>query len=168
MTRKARNKYNAVLIILALAAACIQFSNSWLQPASAQLADGSVRFVHYSITGWVPGQTARITVVNPGGHESRSIAFRALFFDQNGTLVFESARTEVPAAGFGQLDASYGDLGMDSEAETGRKQVRIEVVIEGSISANSIVLVNGEIVNQNTGATEVQVPKFWILTKHVG
>ena len=153
--RKIRN-YIIALAIAALVTGCFQLTSNWIQPAKAQLQDGSVKFIAYSIGGIVPGQTIRISVGNLGAR-SASIAFQSRFFDQNGNLVFESARSEAPEEGFGKNDVPHGALGMDGEVGTGRKQCRMEVLIEGrSISAFD-VLVNVEIVDEGTGITVVDI-----------
>jgi len=147
--RKKRN-YIIGLTIAVLAAALFQFTSNWMEPAKA--ADGSVKFVGNSIGGIIPGQFVRITVANLGTSRS-PIAFQSKFFDQNGTLVFESALSAVPAGGFGVNDVLFGGLGMDSEVGTGRKQFCVKIAIEGRSVSPSDVSVNAEIVDENTGVT---------------
>jgi hypothetical protein len=153
MKRRKILSYVIVIIIAAVAAGWFSLSGSWLHPAKAQLADGSVKFIHSSISGVVPGQIVRITVGNLSGRESRPIVLQTKFFDQNGTLVFESARTEVPAGGFGKLDVLHGGLGMDTEAGTERKQFRLQVEIQGRSVSPLEALINAEILNEDTGST---------------
>jgi hypothetical protein len=152
--RKIHNRIIA-LAIVALVTGCLQLTNNGIQPARAQLQDGSVKFIGYSIGGIVPGQMVRISVGNLGARRSTSIVFQSRFFDQDGNLVFESARTEAPAGGFGKNDVLHGALGMDFEVGTGRKQFRMEVLIEGRSISASDVLVSAEIVDQGTGITVV-------------
>lgn len=155
--KKRKINYIIALVIAAVVAGSLQLKSNWIQPAKAQLQDGSVKFIAYSIGGIVPGQMIRISVGNLGVRRSASIAFQSRFFDQNGNLVFESARSEAPAEGFGKNDVLHGALGMDGEVGTGRKQCRMEVLIEGrSISAFD-VLVNVEIVDEGTGITVVDI-----------
>lgn len=141
------------LTIAALAAGAFQFTSNWIQPAKAQLQDGSVKFIAYSLGGIVPGQMVRVVAANLGGDRSNSMAFRSRFLDQHGTLVFESTRMEVRAGGFGKHDVLFGGLGMDSETGTGRKQFRVEVLIEGRNVSASDVIVNLETLNEETAIT---------------
>ena len=157
MKNRKTRKYTIAFAIAALVTGCFQLTNTWIQPARAHLPDGSVKFIAYSIGGIVPGQMIRISVGAPAARGSTSIAFQSKFFDESGNLAFESERTSVPAGGFGKNDVLYGALDMDSEAATGRKQYRMEVLFEGRSISASDVFVSVEIVDEGTGQTTIDL-----------
>lgn len=152
-------RYSYILITaLLIASAWFQSKSSWVQPTNAQNLDGSVIFLSDSIAGMVPGQSLRLTVALMSDRSGPILSgYQCLVFDRNGVLVFESERSEVPAGGFGQLDVPYGELGMDTEAGTGKKQFLIKVITQASSNFSSSPLINGEILNEQSGATESQI-----------
>ena len=131
--RFTRQRYLIGLTVVALAAACFQVGTVWLQPAKALARIGASDLsVWRSNFGVTPGETARITVTNLAVTRGLGpINFRCMFLDQDGTLILESDRTGVAAGQFRGRDFPYGGLGVDGEPVTGRKQLRMEVVIEG-------------------------------------
>ena len=128
------------LAMVLLAVACFQLGNT-PEPVRARAfaqIDGSDLSVWRSNFGTVSGQTARVTVANLATKSVPSLViFRCMFLDQNGTLVGESQRTEVPSGQFRGADFLHGGFGMDGEPGSGRKQVMMQVVIQSVRGTNA-------------------------------
>jgi len=130
-----RIKYISVLSVAVLAAACFQFGSSSPQSAHGLTlqVDGRDFVVWRKNYGIIPGQFARITVGDLSATHSRGpLTFRCMVFDQNGVLVFQTQGREIPPRGFRFADINFGDLGgVVGEPGTDRKQVMVEVVVNG-------------------------------------
>lgn len=144
------------LAVVALSAASFQLGTGWLQlpKARAQLQDGSVKFVSNSISGIVPGQAARISVAHLAQPRSMEpLYFQARGFDQNGALLFQSDRMEVPAGEFRYEDIFRRDLNVDGEPGTGRVQMSTAIFVFFPHGRKSDVLITGEVLDEQTGET---------------
>jgi hypothetical protein len=164
-----RIKYS-VLTWVVLAAACFQFGSSSPQSANGLTlqgnTDGRDFLVWQKNLGLTPGQFARITVADLADTRSRGpITFRCMAFDQNGVLVFQTAQREMPPRGFRFVDVNFGDLGpIVGDPATDRKQVMIQVVVNGPRGSNSSdVLGSLELVNSDgTTAAHATLAQFAI------
>jgi len=163
---KKRMPVISVLAIVVLLGIGFEFGSPRSSQARGDASDLSVWQSQFGLTS---EQTARVTVANfSTGSNAQPLTFQCSAFDRNGTRVFMSARTEVRATRFGQVDVPYDSLDMDFEAGTGRKQVRMEVVIGGSSASMPDVLVSGEILNQATGTTHVIITSYSFHGDHGG
>jgi len=172
---KKRIKYASVLAAVVLIATCLYFGSPSLQRARALAQQdggsaGADRLVWERTLGSVPGQMLRVTVANPGEtREPPPLFFLCKVLDQNGVVVFQSARREVPARHFRYEDINFEDLGgVVGEPGTGRRQVMIQVSIQAARGGRtSNVESSLEVINTDTGATafpiyleDVQISSF--------
>jgi hypothetical protein len=117
--------------------------------------------------GMVPGQTLRVTLINPPpfrsepGSEAGSEAEpepangHVKIFDVHGNLIAQSAELVIPAGEFRSFDFDRDQLGLPGEPGTNRVQARIKPFFSFSSERLSPVLVSFEIVDNSTGKTRV-------------
>ena len=154
---KKRIAYLSVLAVV-LAATYFGFGSSSPQPAHGLTlaqsdVDGRDFLIWQRNLGVVPGQMLRIAGAIEDGSGRGQQTFQCLVFDQNGDLVFQTARRPVPSRGFLQEDVTFGNLALVvGDSATGRKQVMIEVRVERSRNAKSSAF-NGSLELVNSDGT---------------
>ena len=158
-----RVKQFFVVMLVAMGIICFQFGSSTLQPARAQdgNTDGADFLVWQRTLGIAPGQMLRVTVANPGEtREPPPLFFLCKILDQNGELVFQTLRREVPSRGFRYEDIMFGDLAvLAGEPTTGRKQMSLRVEVRTARGARSSN-VGGtlEVIDTDTGKSIIYDP----------
>jgi hypothetical protein len=162
---KKRIAYLSVLVMFGLIGTCLQIGSR--QPAHARATQQG--YGHWEVNiGFVPGQKARITVANlSGGRTANPLGFQCSVFDENGVLVFETPRLEVPPSGFRHQDIEWEDLPVAGEPVTLRKNVLVQGIVTGFQSNGSgspNVLNSIEIIDLATGKTTVSSYSFPILS----
>ena len=109
------------------------------------------------LMGLVPGQTLRVTIFNPPSFESgtesepqqHTANGHIKIFDGSGGLISQSDRVVIPQGAFHSFDFSPESSG------AGRRQVRISPFFEFQSRRLPPLLGSFEIVDNNTGRTEV-------------
>lgn len=102
---KKRMAYISVLAMVGLIGTCLQIETR--QPTQARAPSQGIG--HWEVNfGLVLGQRALISVANlSAGRTAESLSFQCSVFVENGALVFETPRLEVPANGFSRQDIDW-------------------------------------------------------------
>lgn len=153
-----RHKYSIVLAAIALTTVAFWFVSSGFQPASARLADGSVRFVSNSVFGMIPGEAARVCIgtTNPRGPE---LDWLVRFSDEQGTVLFQLADQRSPAGQWRCANIDRTMFAVVGDAGTGRAQVAMEVVVNAPPGTKSPEIFGTAEIIAATGATQAS----WVL-----
>jgi prepilin-type processing-associated H-X9-DG protein len=124
-----------------------------------------VGFGNNVMTGFVPGQTLRLTLYNPPSFGSEvhreSVIGRVKFFDESGNLITQSDESVIPPGEFRSFDLDRDALSLPGEIGTGRLQARASwSFLEPGVSrlrpdASRRVAASFELVDNLTGRTEV-------------
>ena len=156
--RFTRNKYSIVLAAIVVTTIAFWFVSSSFQPASARLADGSVRFVSNSVFGMIPGETVRVCfgTTNPRGPE---LDWLVRFVDEQGTLLFQLADQRSPAGQWRCANIDRNMFGVAGDAGTGRAQVAMEVVVNAPPGTKSSEIIGTAEIVAATGATQA----YWTI-----
>ena len=151
--RITRKKSSIVLAAIALTTAVFWFARSGSQPASARIADGSVRFISTSVFGMPFGQIARVCVgtTNPRGPV---LDWSVRFSDEDGTVLFQLTEQRSPAGEWRCGDIARSMLPVAGDAGTGRAQVAMEVVVKAPAGTNSSEFIGSADLIAATGATQ--------------
>lgn len=118
--------------VLGLALLALVFFQS---PARGQAHTRQVTVIQDMVSvGIVPGQTLRITVLNP---EDSGASFRGhiKIFDGSGTLLFQTPDAEIAPGEFHPFDVDRADIALPGEVRTGRYQVHARLTGLRSASA---------------------------------
>jgi hypothetical protein len=112
------------------------------------------------LTGFVPGQTLRVTLFNPPSLESETgtetqprANGHIKIFDRSGIVIAQSDELAIPPGESRSFDFNRDDLASPGEPGTNRHQVRVKPFFE--FGSEPGVLVSFEIVDNSTGKTEV-------------
>lgn len=126
---KIRNTLTKLIAITIAVTALV--GTALLQPVSAQIGAGSVKFISHAALGIVPGEKIRLSVGNEGSPGDVSV--RVSYYlahgtnSLNGVPVYESELIQVPPGEFRYVDVSHQDLKIAGEPLTGRAQLLVGV-----------------------------------------
>jgi hypothetical protein len=149
-----RKKYSIGLIAIALVTAvAFCFVRSSLQPASARIQDGSVRFVSTSVLGMTFDQSVRVCV---GTTDPRGpiLDWFVQFSDQNGTLLFQLPEQRSPSDEWRCGEIARSMFPVAGDAGTGRAQVAMEIVVNAPAGTSSPEIVGSAELIVAPGKTE--------------
>jgi hypothetical protein len=130
---KIRKTITKLIALTLSVAALVAGGPGLLQPAKAQIGDGSVRFVSYASIGIVSGEKVRLSVANTeksGG----AISYRVSYYLAHGTNastsvpLYQSEWIQVPPGEFRFADISRKDLKTEGE-QTSRAQLLVGVTM---------------------------------------
>lgn len=152
--RITRKKYSIVLGTIALTTAAFLLARTSSQPAaSAQIQDGSVRFLSNSILGMTLGQTVRVCIgtTDPRGPV---LDWSVRFSDQDGTLLFQLLDQRSPGGEWRCGNIARSMLPVAGDAGTGRAQVAMQVVVKAPAGTNSSEFIGSADLIAATGTTQ--------------
>lgn len=113
------------------------------------------------LMGVVPGETLRVTLINPPSLDSsrqQPIANGHIkIFDSSGIPIAQSDEAIIPSGTFHSFDFNPNTFASRGERGTGRHQVRIKPFYEFRTERLSPLLASFEIVDNQTGQTRVLV-----------
>src|SRR5262249_24065675 len=161
-----RNLRISGLVGLAMLAVC-----SFQGPVQAQERKPS----HISIMnfGLIPGEMARITIVNETGPETSGpgepISGHVKIFDSAGNQIYHSPEVDIPAGSFRAIDVDREQLSLPGDSVTGRVQVLGQMILfvrehqRFPELGSTTPFVGGrhvslEIIKKSTGETTVFLP----------
>ncbi|HEU5237710.1 MAG TPA: hypothetical protein VFU37_11240, partial [Pyrinomonadaceae bacterium] len=122
------------------------------------------------LIGIVPGQSLRFSVFDPEEPDSKALFPRGVKviirgWDPSGKVIAVSPQLEILPRHFGWVSFDYGDLDIEAETRTGRKQARFKPLFAFTVEGLSpsvqpflspgTLLVSSEVVDNNTGRTLV-------------
>ena len=156
-SRSTRNR-----LIIAPAVVAVLWGAAWLQPAEAQMGDGSVRFVSRGVLGIAPGQMLRFSVVNANPDQgSAPVRAQVLLYDAQGNVLARSEDGELPPGQFRTFDFNRDDLSAPGDPGSGRLQVHSVIQVslqDGTVRAAEGFPASIELVDDSTGKTVLAYP----------
>jgi hypothetical protein len=121
-------------------------------------AHGAVQLQHTKLVSWqmafVPGEKARITIVNKDDSEQPIHAELKVFDRENNEIA--QRVTDIPPNGSGQMEIDRDEIPLRGEA-TGRLQVllNVKIFVRGRAVFSGLSPVSGEIISKSTGQDSI-------------
>ena len=154
---KLRNTFTKLITMTVALAAIALIGSTWA--AGQTESQNNLKQLHLGCIGFVDGQTLRFSAFNPNPPErvSEPVRARVRLYDAAGNVLAQSEEVDLPPGQFRTFDFNRAGLRAAGEPNTGRLQVRAEIIY-GFVLTSTLIPSDQfpaamELIDNSTGRT---------------